>query len=171
MEIEVNSFFNGGGLLDIGLMQGGLTIQQAFEIDQRACETQRMNFDHEINQCDITEKTALDDNIPNYVYNRLHGRGGYRDAPIISDPESGDIAPTCVAHYSKDISTRLVADSRFPDGVRPYTPREYARLQGVPDWFQFAGTDRQSYKIIGNGVPVPVGRWIGREIKRYFKTY
>lgn len=104
--------------------------------------------------------------IPGYVKKRL--RGGYRDLPIISDPANDDLAPTCVAHYSKDLSTRLVKDRSFPLGVRPYTVREYARLQGVPDWFQFHGGDSKAYRMIGNGVSVPVGRWIGREIIRYF---
>ena len=104
--------------------------------------------------------------IPDYVRRRLAGK--YRDRPIISDPQRGDIAPTCVAHYSKDVSTRLVADPRFPFGVRPYTVREYARLQGVPDSFTFAGTAKDAYRMIGNGVSVPVGRWIATEIVRYF---
>jgi len=105
--------------------------------------------------------------IPDYVNRRLAGK--YRDKPIISDPSRGDIAPTCVAHYSKDLSTRLVTDPRFPRGVRPYTVREYARLQGVPDTFTFAGSPNDTYRMIGNGVSVPVGEWIGSEIKRYFK--
>jgi len=104
--------------------------------------------------------------IPNYVVKRLSG--AYRDRPIISDPKRGDIAPTCVAHYAKDLSTRLVADERFLHGVRPYTVREYARLQGVPDSFTFSGTDRSAYRMIGNGVSVPVGQWIAAEIVRYF---
>lgn len=104
--------------------------------------------------------------IPDYVNRRLEGK--YRDKPIISDPKRGDIAPTCVAHYSKDLSTRLVVDTRFPLGVRPYTVREYARLQGVPDSFTFAGGAKDAYRMIGNGVSVPVGEWIGSEIKRYF---
>jgi DNA (cytosine-5)-methyltransferase 1 len=115
---------------------------------------------------EILEKNPQMD-IPRYVKKRL--RGGYRDLPIISDPAKGDIAPTCVAHYSKDLSTRLVVDRRSKLGVRPYTVREYARLQGVPDWFNFIGSDAQAYRMIGNGVSVPVGRWIGREIRRYFK--
>jgi DNA (cytosine-5)-methyltransferase 1 len=106
--------------------------------------------------------------IPDYVYKRIDG--AYRDKPIVSDPERGDIAPTCVAHYSKDLSTRLVADKRFPRGVRPYTVREYARLQGVPDDFKFVGGDRKAYQMIGNGVAVPVAEWIGREVLRYFNS-
>jgi len=105
--------------------------------------------------------------IPDYVGRRLAGK--YRDRPIVSDPERGDIAPTCVAHYAKDLSTRLVADGRFPHGVRPYTVREYARLQGVPDIFTFAGSYTDAYRMIGNGVSVPVGKWIGSEITRYFE--
>ncbi|CDG37237.1 modification methylase [Acetivibrio thermocellus BC1] len=111
---------------------------------------------------DILEKNP-DIDIPKYVYKRLNG--AYRDRPIISDPEKDDLAPTCVAHYAKDVSTRLVKDG---SRVRPYTPREYARLQGFPDTFKFAGTDRDIYRQVGNAVPVPMARWIGEQIKRYF---
>ena len=106
--------------------------------------------------------------LPSAIATRMNG--GYRDLPIISDPAKGDIAPTCVAHYAKDKSTRLVADARFPMGVRPYSVREWARLQGVPDWFKFNCTDTDAYKMIGNGVAVPIARWIGQEAKRYFAT-
>jgi DNA (cytosine-5)-methyltransferase 1 len=104
--------------------------------------------------------------IPAYVVSRLNG--AYRSRPIVSDPTRGDLAPTCLAHYAKDVSTRLVVDRRFPNGVRPYTVREYARLQGVPDTFTFCGSTRDAYRQIGNGVSVPVGEWIGREVSRYF---
>ncbi|HJS23406.1 MAG TPA: DNA cytosine methyltransferase [Pyrinomonadaceae bacterium] len=104
--------------------------------------------------------------IPDYVITRL--TGAYRDRPIISDPKRGDIAPTCVAHYAKDLSTRLVTDEKFPHGVRPYTVREYARLQGVPDSFTFVRSENDAYRMIGNGVSVPVGQWIASEIVRYF---
>lgn len=114
---------------------------------------------------DIVEKDPRVE-IPAYVAKRLAGK--YRDLPIISDPARNDIAPTCVAHYAKDLSTRLVADDRFPGGARPYSVREYARLQGVPDSFTFKGTDRDAYRMIGNGVSVPVGRWIAKELRRYF---
>lgn len=116
----------------------------------------------------IVEKPDTDMVIPKCVINRMNGK--YRDKPIISDPSKGDIAPTCVAHYAKDMGTRVVADRRFPLGVRPYTVREYARLQGVPDWFKFSVGKCAAYRMIGNGVPVPIGQWVGRELKRYFKS-
>jgi DNA (cytosine-5)-methyltransferase 1 len=100
------------------------------------------------------------------VINRLAGK--YRDQPIISDPQNNDIAPTAVAHYAKDRSTRLVVDKSHKLGVRPYTVREYARIMGVPDTYQFAGPKTSQYRQIGNGVPVPLARWIGENAMRYF---
>lgn len=101
------------------------------------------------------------------VYTRINGK--YRDKPIISNPNNDDIAPTCVAHYAKDKSTRLVVDKRFPYGVRPYSVREYARLQGVDDNFTFPVSDNSAYRQIGNGVSVPVAQWVGSEMIRYMK--
>ena len=104
--------------------------------------------------------------LPQYFRNRFTGK--YRDNPIIVDPgEPGAFAPTCVAHYSKDKSTRVVKDDRSPIGVRPFTPREYARLQGFPDDFELPNNG-SAYRMVGNAVPVPMGRWIGQELMRYF---
>lgn len=120
----------------------------------------------------IKLKDILEENpqvhIPDCVYTRM--KGGYRDRPIISDPSKDDVAPTCVAHYAKDKGTRLVVDKRFPMGVRPYTVREFARLQGFPDSFQFAGTEAQQFVQIGNAVGIPVGRWIGKTLVKYFNS-
>ena len=104
--------------------------------------------------------------LPAYIIKRMNG--GYRDLPIIVDPaDAHALAPTCVAHYAKDLSTRLVKDKNYPLGVRPFTVREYARLQGFPDDFHFENR-RSSYKLIGNAVPVHMGAWVGREAVRYF---
>lgn len=123
------------------------------------------------NQKRVTLKKIIESapemNIPEYVLKRMNG--GYRDLPIICDPEdSNSYAPTCVAHYSKDRGTRMVKDKSHPMGVRPFTTKEYARLQGVPDWFKFSGSDSEIYKQIGNGVAVPLGEWIGKEAIKYF---
>jgi DNA (cytosine-5)-methyltransferase 1 len=285
----VNSYFSGAGLMDLGLLQAGLDVQESFELDRDACRTYQYNLGSSVKQRDIAEllvkeqsdsdvmvftypctkystiadingartgddlflhalrhlavakpevylvenvpgmrafpvvmeaMTKLPDywvqvfcpvdssnwlpqkrkrlfiigsrrrfafrppedsrtvslaeileenpkvSIPQSVYSRLEGK--YRDAPIVSDPDSGDIAPTCVAHYAKDKGTRLVKDPRFRFGVRPYTVREYARLQGVPDDFLFPVSESAAYKQIGNGVSVPAARWFGSEIMRYF---
>lgn len=104
--------------------------------------------------------------VPDYVVSRINGK--YRDRPIIVDPEdAAAIAPTCVAHYAKDLGTRMVKDRSHPLGIRPFTVREYARLQGFPDDFIFP-EKKLSYKLIGNAVPVDMGRWVGIEIMKYF---
>lgn len=104
--------------------------------------------------------------MPDYVITRL--KGGYRDKPIIVDPDDNNaIAPTCVAHYHKDLGTRLVKTNDNEYGARPFTIREYARLQGFPDDFQFPDK-RSSYMYIGNAVPVNMGRWAGIQLLSYF---
>lgn len=289
MSVRTNVHFAGAGLISLGLQRGGLHLQQSFEIDRRCTATARLNFDHEVVECDLRQRLAADEkpcdfmfatypcdrysiaadlhgtrtgddlflhyfrrvaisrpevfgvenvpgmrkfpvvmeamtklpdyyitvwcpvksetwlpqrrdrliilgsrrpfawrepkarrrvrlreiierdadvHVPPYVLARL--RGKYRDKPIISDPGCDDIAPTCVAHYFRDLSTRLVADRRYRYGARPYTVREYARLQGVPDSFRFSGPDSEAFRQIGLGVSIPVGEWIGREVRRYF---
>ena len=114
---------------------------------------------------DILEKNP-EVEMPEYVISRIKGK--YRDLPIIVDPEQPSaIAPTCVAHYAKDLGTRLVKDTKFKYGVRPFSVREYARLQGFPDDFYFANK-RSSYRLIGNAVPVQMGEWIGIQAMKYF---
>lgn len=286
--ITAKSYFSGAGGMDLGMIEAGINILESFEIDKKCCQTLRKNFQHRVNETDITQITVLDQqdadvyigtfpctkysaiadihgtrtgddlflhffrhialaqpemyvvenvpgmlkfkvvmealtqlpdyyvriecpidanmwlpqnrkrliligskksftnfdypsqnplrlkdiiekdaeiDIPQYVLNRINGN--YRDKPIISDPDNGDFAPTCVAHYAKDKGTRLVKDG---NRVRPYTVREYARLQGFPDWFEFCGTDNDAYRQIGNAVAVPMGYWIGKQIVKYFSN-
>ncbi len=51
-----------------------------------------------------------------------------------------------------------------PDETRPFTVREYARIQTFPDEWKFAGSVSQQYKQIGNAVPVNLAREIGYSI-------
>lgn len=51
-----------------------------------------------------------------------------------------------------------------PDETRPFTVREYARIQSFPDWWQFCGTIGDQYKQIGNAVPVEMARRIGVQL-------
>ncbi|HKO80807.1 MAG TPA: DNA cytosine methyltransferase [Chitinophagaceae bacterium] len=114
---------------------------------------------------DLLERNPMID-MPDYIINRINGK--YRDRPIIVDPElPNTLAPTCVAHYSKDMGTRLVKDRNAQYGLRPFSIREYARLQGFPDDFHFENK-RSSYRLIGNAVPVHMGRWVGEVVLKYF---
>jgi len=58
-----------------------------------------------------------------------------------------------------------------PDETRPFTVREYARIQTFPDDWEFAGSMAQQYKQIGNAVPVNLGQEIGYSIVKILNEY
>lgn len=51
-----------------------------------------------------------------------------------------------------------------PDETRPFTVREYARIQSFPDDWRFVGSMGQQYKQIGNAVPVELAKAVGLSI-------
>lgn len=58
-----------------------------------------------------------------------------------------------------------------PDETRPFTVREYARIQTFPDDWKFEGSTAQQYKQIGNAVPVNLGQEIGFSIVKFLNEY
>lgn len=54
-----------------------------------------------------------------------------------------------------------------PDETRPFTVREYARIQSFPDDWVFAGSAHNSYKQIGNAVPVNMAKAVGLSIVHF----
>lgn len=58
-----------------------------------------------------------------------------------------------------------------PDETRPFTVREYARIQTFPDDWKFYGSQAQQYKQIGNAVPVNLGREVGYSIVKFLNEY
>ncbi len=54
-----------------------------------------------------------------------------------------------------------------PEETRPFTVREYARIQTFPDSWKFAGSVNQQYKQIGNSVPVNLAKEIGFSLIRF----
>ena len=58
-----------------------------------------------------------------------------------------------------------------PDETRPFTVREYARIQTFPDNWQFSGSIAQKYKQIGNAVPVNLAKEIGLSIIKFLNEY
>lgn len=51
-----------------------------------------------------------------------------------------------------------------PDEVRPFTVREYARIQSFPDDWEFVGGITSKHKQTGNAVPVKVAESVGKEV-------
>lgn len=58
-----------------------------------------------------------------------------------------------------------------PDETRPFTIREYARIQTFPDDWKFEGSIAQQYKQIGNAVPVNLGKEVGYSIIKFLNQY
>jgi DNA (cytosine-5)-methyltransferase 1 len=55
-------------------------------------------------------------------------------------------------------------DRCHPDETRPFTVREYARIQTFPDNWEFMGGITSQYKQIGNAIPVNFAYHLGRAI-------
>lgn len=53
-----------------------------------------------------------------------------------------------------------------PEETRPFTVREYARIQTFPDDWEFKGSQTSQYKQIGNAVPVNLAEALGQSIVR-----
>lgn len=58
-----------------------------------------------------------------------------------------------------------------PEETRPFTVREYARIQTFPDDWEFEGSLAQQYKQIGNAVPVNLGTEVGYSIVKFLNQY
>ncbi|RXP45164.1 DNA (cytosine-5-)-methyltransferase [Lutibacter sp. HS1-25] len=58
-----------------------------------------------------------------------------------------------------------------PEETRPFTVREYARIQTFPDDWKFMGSISQQYKQIGNAVPCNLGKEIGYSIVNFLNEY
>lgn len=58
-----------------------------------------------------------------------------------------------------------------PDETRPFTVREYARIQTFPDDWSFSGNTTNQYKQIGNAVPVNLAKEIGYSVIQFLNDY
>jgi DNA (cytosine-5)-methyltransferase 1 len=73
------------------------------------------------------------------------------------------LCSTIVAHLSKDGLMFI-----HPTQNRSLTPREAARIQSFPDWFQFPVARTHQFRLIGNAVPPLVGKAVGLGIIKWF---
>ncbi len=58
-----------------------------------------------------------------------------------------------------------------PDDTRPFTTREYARIQSFPDEWNFSGGTGAIYKQIGNAVPVNLAEYVGKAVVDYLNQF
>ena len=71
------------------------------------------------------------------------------------------ISKTILSHLEVD-GNSYVHPGKYP---RSISPREAARIQSFPDWYQFKGTTRKQFRQIGNAVPPLLGKIIAREFR------
>lgn len=55
--------------------------------------------------------------------------------------------------------------------LRRLTPRECARLQGLPDTYKIEVSDTQAYRLMGNAMSLNVVQKIARQLKPFIDTY
>nr|POE64718.1 dna (cytosine-5)-methyltransferase cmt2 [Quercus suber] len=104
---------------------------------------------------DATEQPLLPSGkplVPDYAFTFEQGRSKRPFARLWWD----ETVPTVITFPSCHNQAAL-----HPEQDRILTIREYARLQGFPDYYRFCGTIKERYCQIGNAVAVPVARALG----------
>ena len=81
---------------------------------------------------------------------------------------SKGFCPTLTAGTGSDKGSYQAVRPLHPTQNRVITPREAARLQGFPDWFQFHPTKWHSFRQIGNSVSPILAEHILSVIKKAF---
>jgi len=110
-------------------------------------------------------------NLPDNIKKQAMGHAADTDDPKRKGKQGGrrgffrrlswnSIAPTLVAS-----PTQMGTCLCHPDEDRPLSVKEYARLQGFPDEWEFVGSVSQKYRMIGEAVPVEFARIIATVIK------
>lgn len=75
-----------------------------------------------------------------------------------------ELCSTIVAHLSKDGLMFI-----HPTQNRSLTPREAARVQSFPDWFEFPIARTHQYRVIGNAVPPLVSESAAIAVRKYLE--
>lgn len=120
---------------------------------------------------EVDEKYYVSDRALEGMSNRarVNAEKGYDFGPRIVSP-GGKANTLCV--YRDSVNHNLIADSRggpnrlttvqrdnllqFRGMLRQLTPTECARLQTVPEWYEWIVSDTQIYRMCGNGWTVKV---------------
>jgi DNA-cytosine methyltransferase len=120
-------------------------------------------FDYALNK--VHSKFTLSNKLWQYLQgyaekHRLKGNGfGFG---LVTEK---DISRTLSARYYKDGSEILIKQSR--KNPRRLTPRECARLMGLPDTYKIPVSDTRAYRQFGNCVAVPVIQEVAKQMSQF----
>lgn len=107
---------------------------------------------------DLPENIARD-----YMGKSYYSGGGRRGMARRISWEEPCLTLTCSPSQKQ-------TDRCHPDEARPFTVREYARIQSFPDDWKFCGGIGSQYKQIGNAVPVEMARRLGVQLVKTIKN-
>jgi DNA (cytosine-5)-methyltransferase 1 len=112
----------------------------------------------------VHDKYTLTDNLWTYLqnYKKKHQAAGNGFGFGLVTEES--VTRTLSARYYKDGSEILI-DQGGKKNPRRLTPRECARLMGLPDTFKIPVSDTRAYKQFGNSVVMPVIRAVAQAMQ------
>lgn len=134
-------------------------------------------------------RSAPRDVLPTRLKKIFDNPAKYKNPRLFPKPDPLKLAQTIPASTSPSIGGVIAPDLTYNDGrceavsveentldgvytspvgSRRFTAREAARLQGFPDDFLFTGSLSSKTKMIGNAVPVPLGRLFAKAIKAQF---
>ena len=137
-------------------------VERMLESDIRWWE--QSEVDRHVNMMSAINSAYLDElkQQPKYSYRTVYRRirAGHQRAEIRKDDIAG-----CL-RTAKGGSSRQILVRAGKGGVRMrlLTPREYARLQGVPDDYPLPTRANQALNGFGDAVCVPVITWIGQSV-------
>ena len=87
------------------------------------------------------------------ISNAIVVGGMGRERNLVVDDRLTDFTP--ITHIKGKVNRK---------GIRKMTPREWARLQGYPDSYEFPVADVHAYKQLGNSVAVPAIQATAKEL-------
>lgn len=122
-------------------------------------------FDHAKKK--VISKYTLSDHLWNYLQNyaaKHRAKGNGFGFGLVTGK---DISRTLSARYHKDGSEILIKQVR--KNPRRLTPRECARLMGLPDTFKIVVSDTRAYQQFGNCVAVPVIKAVAELMLQFIK--
>ena len=140
------------------------------------------------NNCHTTIKDILESDVEDHYYisqqylnslkkhKKRHRERGHGFGYNILDKE--DVANTLVVGgmgLERNMIKDVVPEDSYSkkndnlkksneEGIRKFTPRECARVQGFPDSFKIPVPKTKAYKQFGNSVPVPVIQALGKNL-------
>lgn len=136
---------------------------------QRLRRQRRLRPDGDADPLTIQDMAESCDFDPRPIVSKLKEKGYLRQIGRrfdLAHTFNGTYRRLSTDHPSPTVDTRFGQPRYFlhPKEQRGLSAREAARIQGFPDDFVFHGSLTTQFRLIGNAVPPPIGRWFAEMI-------